>query len=274
MSQQLILSYMAVKTGSPISKLILLKLADNADSHGVCFPSCEYLAQYCEISLRTVKSHLYTLEKGGFIKRIQRFDKKGRQRSNLYQLRIPDHRHIEQGNSYTREGDQVTFTEGDRTAHIIDQKEKDLQEGGNSQPKLPKASPSEMNPAQQIVTQLLSKEGEWPVYQEFYQHLQQRYPNVNVIEQLNAMRSWLYINEEKRKPVEQLESFVNNWLRRRAEADQKRKNHLQQHSAALMPRSGIERAADQAINNYRQRGQKHPIENYIHNMLKQHKAKG
>ncbi|MGY2575682.1 helix-turn-helix domain-containing protein [Vibrio sp. C8] len=46
---------MAVKTCSPISKLILLKLADNADSHGVCFPSCDYLAQYCEISLRTGK---------------------------------------------------------------------------------------------------------------------------------------------------------------------------------------------------------------------------
>ena len=93
---------MAVKTGSPISKLILLKLADNAESHGVCFPSCEYLAQYCEISLRKVKSHLKTLEQDGFIKRIQRFDKKGRQRSYLYQLRIPNHSHVEQGNSYSR----------------------------------------------------------------------------------------------------------------------------------------------------------------------------
>lgn len=104
MSQQLITSIMSVKTGSPISKLILLKLADNADCHNLCFPSCHYLALHCEISLRTVKSHLNLLERNGFIKRIQRFDKKGRQRSNLYQLHIPENCHIEQGNSYTREG--------------------------------------------------------------------------------------------------------------------------------------------------------------------------
>lgn len=251
MSQQLILSFMAVKTGSPISKLILLKLADNADSHGVCFPSCEYLAQYCEISLRTVKSHLKTLEQDGFIKRIQRFDKKGRQRSNLYQLRIPNHSHVEQGNSYTQEGEEISLSEGDRTASITDQKEKDLQEGGNSQ---------------QVVIHLPCREGEWPVYDEFYQLLQQSYPNINVFEQLNAMRAWLYVNKDKHKSVEQLGHFVNNWLRRRTSADQNRKQYLQQRSASFT----APRMADQVIEQYRQSGHKHPIENYIHKMLQQH----
>lgn len=96
MCVSLILSFIPLKTGSPISKLVLLKLADNADARGVCFPSLNYLAQYCEVSVRTVKRHVNELEKQGFVKRIKRFDDSGRQRSNLYQLRLPSGHHIQQ----------------------------------------------------------------------------------------------------------------------------------------------------------------------------------
>ncbi|MFA0703892.1 helix-turn-helix domain-containing protein, partial [Vibrio sp. 10N.222.48.A8] len=94
MCVSLILSFIPLKTGSPISKLVLLKLADNADARGVCFPSLNYLAQYCEVSVRTVKRHVNELEKQGFVKRIKRFDDSGRQRSNIYQLRLPSDSHI------------------------------------------------------------------------------------------------------------------------------------------------------------------------------------
>ncbi|MFS1419967.1 helix-turn-helix domain-containing protein [Vibrio splendidus] len=96
MCVSLILSFIPLKTGSPISKLVLLKLADNADARGVCFPSLNYLAQYCEVSVRTVKRHVNELEKQGFVKRIKRFDDSGRQRSNIYQLRLPNDSHIQQ----------------------------------------------------------------------------------------------------------------------------------------------------------------------------------
>ncbi|MEZ9778569.1 helix-turn-helix domain-containing protein [Vibrio sp. 10N.261.54.A5] len=96
MCVSLILSFIPLKTGSPISKLVLLKLADNADARGVCFPSLNYLAQYCEVSVRTVKRHVNELEKQGFVKRIKRFDDSGRQRSNIYQLHLPDGHHIQQ----------------------------------------------------------------------------------------------------------------------------------------------------------------------------------
>ncbi len=96
MCVSLILSFIPLKTGSPISKLVLLKLADNADARGVCFPSLNYLAQYCEVSVRTVKRHINELERQGFVKRIKRFDDSGRQRSNLYQLRLPSGHHIQQ----------------------------------------------------------------------------------------------------------------------------------------------------------------------------------
>ncbi|MEZ8688518.1 helix-turn-helix domain-containing protein [Vibrio splendidus] len=96
MCVSLILSFIPLKTGSPINKLVLLKLADNADARGVCFPSLNYLAQYCEVSVRTVKRHVNELEKQGFVKRIKRFDDSGRQRSNIYQLRLPKDSHIQQ----------------------------------------------------------------------------------------------------------------------------------------------------------------------------------
>ena len=147
MCVSLILSFMPLKTGSPISKLVLLKLADNADARGVCFPSLNYLAQYCEVSLRTVTRHVNELEKQGFLQRIKRFDDSGRQRSNLYQLRVPEGCHIEQRDltrdnpdpatalaentihqpktdqSDTRQEASRSNTESDPLAHIISHKE-------------------------------------------------------------------------------------------------------------------------------------------------------
>ncbi|MFA0479621.1 helix-turn-helix domain-containing protein [Vibrio splendidus] len=113
MCVSLILSFIPLKTGSPISKLVLLKLADNADARGVCFPSLNYLAQYCEVSVRTVKRHVNELEKQGFVKRIKRFDDSGRQRSNIYQLRLPSDSHIQQ-------------TDLDQAARALDQEDRDL----------------------------------------------------------------------------------------------------------------------------------------------------
>ncbi|WP_102409619.1 helix-turn-helix domain-containing protein [Vibrio cyclitrophicus] len=115
MCVSLILSFIPLKTGSPISKLVLLKLADNADARGVCFPSLNYLAQYCEVSVRTVKRHVNELERQGFVKRIKRFDDSGRQRSNLYQLRLPSGHHIQQADL-------------DQAARVLDQEDVALEQ--------------------------------------------------------------------------------------------------------------------------------------------------
>jgi DNA-binding MarR family transcriptional regulator len=136
MCVSLILSFIPLKTGSPISKLVLLKLADNADARGVCFPSLNYLAQYCEVSVRTVKRHVNELEKQGFVKRIKRFDDSGRQRSNIYQLRLPSDSHIQQADL-----DQVAraLEQEDRDLDLNDQT--DLDNANVEQTDLPPASP-------------------------------------------------------------------------------------------------------------------------------------
>ncbi|PTO96257.1 helix-turn-helix domain-containing protein [Vibrio sp. 10N.286.48.B8] len=246
MCVSLILSFIPLKTGSPISKLVLLKLADNADARGVCFPSLNYLAQYCEVSVRTVKRHVNELEKQGFVKRIKRFDDSGRQRSNIYQLRLPSDSHIQQADlgqadrdldqtdhSDTPLGDSRSNTGSDHPAHIIFHKEHktelSLKNGilddtdvldppsGSEQHEL---STSETK--NEAVIHLLTQEGSAPIYHEFTTILERTYPKLDVLQELHAMQAWLYINPDKRKPFEHIGHFVNGWLRRSAQAKAKR----------------------------------------------------
>ncbi|WP_409365500.1 helix-turn-helix domain-containing protein [Klebsiella pneumoniae] len=44
---------MNCKVGNPARKLVLLKLADNANDDGICFPSYQYIADKCEMSKRS-----------------------------------------------------------------------------------------------------------------------------------------------------------------------------------------------------------------------------
>lgn len=134
MCVSLILSFIPLKTGSPISKLVLLKLADNADARGVCFPSLNYLAQYCEVSVRTVKRHVNELEKQGFVKRIKRFDDSGRQRSNIYQLRLPSDSHIQQADL-------------DQAARALDQEDRDLDLNDQTDPDNANVEQTDLPPA-------------------------------------------------------------------------------------------------------------------------------
>ncbi|MEZ9394592.1 helix-turn-helix domain-containing protein [Vibrio splendidus] len=316
MCVSLILSFIPLKTGSPISKLVLLKLADNADARGVCFPSLNYLAQYCEVSVRTVKRHVNELEKQGFVKRIKRFDNSGRQRSNIYQLRLPSDSHIQQpdldqaaraldqedrdldlndqtdlananvektdlppaspenaqktertkttehaqktDHSDTHLGDSRSNTESDHPAHIIFHKEHktdiscktdpsaatentldtgktpdqvpaleidpDLETPLSLEKELatPQATTTPISQQNEAVIHLLTKEGCAPIYHEFTTILERTYPKLDVLQELHAMQTWLYINPDKRKPFEHIGHFVNGWLRRSAQAKAKR----------------------------------------------------
>ena len=73
----------AKNVGGPVSKLLLVVLADMADKNGQSHPSIEYLADRCECKTRTVINKLDQLEAGGWIKR-QRRTSNGIKTSNLY----------------------------------------------------------------------------------------------------------------------------------------------------------------------------------------------
>ncbi len=86
MSMKYMVEALNCKVGNPIRKLILLKLADNANDNGVCFPSYNNIAEMCEVSERSVISHIKALEKMGLITVKHRSDKVKGHTSNLYYL--------------------------------------------------------------------------------------------------------------------------------------------------------------------------------------------
>ncbi|NVD05376.1 hypothetical protein FCU94_00385 [Vibrio sp. JPW-9-11-11] len=73
------------------------------------------------MSLRTVKQHIKLLEQQGFIELVHRFDKRGRQRSNLYQLHTPAHLHVELGDTHSPKHSDASPSHRAATAPIISQ---------------------------------------------------------------------------------------------------------------------------------------------------------
>ncbi|WP_417698042.1 helix-turn-helix domain-containing protein [Psychromonas sp.] len=71
-------------------KLVLMKLADNADDDGVCWPSYNHLAAQCEMSRRTVIRHVDDLILCGFMKKTTRKGGLHFNKSNMFQLLIDE----------------------------------------------------------------------------------------------------------------------------------------------------------------------------------------
>lgn len=69
MSMLLTAQAMKLKVGNPTRKLVLLKLADNANDKGECFPSYQHIADHCEVSRRSVISHIDALIKMGLVEK-------------------------------------------------------------------------------------------------------------------------------------------------------------------------------------------------------------
>ena len=73
---------------SPGRKIVLIGLAQFADSDGFCFPSQRTLAERTSQTERTVRSHLEWLENNDFISRVHRRRDNGSQTSDLIQLHL------------------------------------------------------------------------------------------------------------------------------------------------------------------------------------------
>lgn len=73
---------------NPTQKLVLLALAEHADTAGYAFPGTTTLADRCGIHPRSVKRHLRELAHAELVDVQERHDARGRQTSNGYQLHI------------------------------------------------------------------------------------------------------------------------------------------------------------------------------------------
>ncbi len=83
-----------ITTGSPARKLILIKLADNANEDGFACPDINIIAAECEMHKSTVKKHIATMEGQGILTIIHRMEDVV-SLPNHYQLHIMKRTHHE-----------------------------------------------------------------------------------------------------------------------------------------------------------------------------------
>lgn len=91
------------KCRSATQKLVLAKIAENANEQGECFPSVKRIATEVQLTPRTVRRALHELAIDGFVSIAPRFNHKG-QTSNLYLLTIPVSGNLKSKHSGTSRG--------------------------------------------------------------------------------------------------------------------------------------------------------------------------
>ncbi|MHB0774282.1 helix-turn-helix domain-containing protein [Halomonas sp. WWR20] len=89
MSMLLMAKAFSLQVGNASRKLVLLKLADNANDQGECFPSYQHIADQCEMGRSTVKGHIKALADAGYLV-IQERKRPGYQSSNAYKLTLDE----------------------------------------------------------------------------------------------------------------------------------------------------------------------------------------
>ena len=78
-----------IKTGNSGRKLVLMMLADIADDAGRCFPSYQHIADVCEMSRRSVITHISKLVEADLLNVTHRKSKgEMLNSSNIYQLTL------------------------------------------------------------------------------------------------------------------------------------------------------------------------------------------
>lgn len=85
MSLRYLIAAFAARVGNPSRKLVLLKLADNANDDGICWPSAARIASDTELSRDSVKRHIKGLECDSIIS-VRRRVKDGVNLPSVYEL--------------------------------------------------------------------------------------------------------------------------------------------------------------------------------------------
>ena len=95
MSNKFLSRAFLARTGSPARKMVLVKIADQANDNGEAYPSYQHIANDSEMSRRTAMRHVHELKGAGFLEirpRLYRDDDGRRMnRSNLFVLTIDQH---------------------------------------------------------------------------------------------------------------------------------------------------------------------------------------
>lgn len=104
MSMYMTAEVLNMELGNPVRKLVLLKLADQANDLGQCWPSYASVAKAAEVSKRAVMKHIDWLEEHGFLTVERRKKSDGENQSNLYCLTLANGRLDDEKNGKSAHG--------------------------------------------------------------------------------------------------------------------------------------------------------------------------
>lgn len=207
-----------VNVGSAGKKLVLLKLADNANDNGECWPSYQHIADQCEISKRSAMNYINELIADGLVQKKLRKGPKGNS-TNVYIVTL--------GGERAAPPSEIPAPHGEPAAP-----DSESAAPGGSEPAAPGISHSSESvsesvtcsseetdsPEEKLLPLICKDKSEYHVDPEFVAEMELSHPKVNVSAELVAMRAWLLSNPDRRKTRSGMKRFINSWLSRASRA--------------------------------------------------------
>lgn len=88
MSIELMTAVWRTEIGPPVTRLVLLALADSANDEGVCWPSMSTVARKAGCGVSTARAAVTALQKDGYLRREERRTEGDRNQSNVFHLNV------------------------------------------------------------------------------------------------------------------------------------------------------------------------------------------
>lgn len=212
MSMLLMAKAMQLQVGSTAQKMVLLKLADNANDKGECFPSYETIARHCEISRQSAINHIKSLCKKGFVRKVTRKTDKVHT-SNLYILDL-EAKSLDDGSQNSVPEVVKEFDHGSQTVGL-----------GGSQKFLPRTSQSfnqsinpkklssdDLKPAKQISINRQTKIPYQEIMQAFNESAGDRLPNAESLNDKRKRAISKFLKELKEPTVESAKNYFDYFM--------------------------------------------------------------
>ncbi|MBG2839315.1 helix-turn-helix domain-containing protein [Proteus terrae] len=212
MSMLLMAKAMQLQVGSTAQKMVLLKLADNANDKGECFPSYETIARHCEISRQSAINHIKSLCKKGFVRKVTRKTDKGHT-SNLYILDL-ETKSLDEGSQNSVPEVVKEFDHGSQTIGL-----------GGSQKFLPRTSQSfnpsinlkklssdDSKPAKQISVNRQTNIPYQEIMQAFNESAGDRLPNAESLNDKRKRAISKFLKELKEPTVESAKNYFDYFM--------------------------------------------------------------
>lgn len=203
---------MQLQVGSTAQKMVLLKLADNANDKGECFPSYETIARHCEISRQSAINHIKSLCKKRFVRKVTRKTDKGHT-SNLYILDL-EAKSLDEGSQNSVPEVVKEFDHGSQTVGL-----------GGSQKFLPRTSQSfnqsinpkkissdDSKPAKQISVNRQTKIPYEEIMQAFNESAGDRLPNAESLNDKRKRAISKFLKELKEPTVESAKNYFDYFM--------------------------------------------------------------